>query len=232
MKIWATADLHLAITLPHKSMHLLDSKWEGYHERIANFWRENVAHDDLVLIAGDISWAKTAEDAAKDLNWIAQLPGKKIISKGNHDPWWQSQQKVLDILPPHFIALDAAAILVESDIAIAAVRLWEDPLIDYNQCIDWKDNPRQTKKEPFTDEELVKKRSHDSTIFQRELIRLKIALDQLQSIYNRSEGKVCSILMCHYPPIGPDFQTNPAFELIEKYPFINHVIFGDRKSVV
>ena len=48
----------------------------------------------MVLIAGDISWSLKAEDSKYDLDWIDQLPGRKIISKGNHDFWWGSISKL------------------------------------------------------------------------------------------------------------------------------------------
>jgi predicted phosphohydrolase len=44
----------------------------------------------LVLVPGDLSWAKTLNAALIDLNWIDALPGTKIIIKGNHDYWWGS----------------------------------------------------------------------------------------------------------------------------------------------
>ena len=48
----------------------------------------------MVLIAGDISWSLKEEDSKYDLDWINELPGKKIISKGNHDYWWGSISKL------------------------------------------------------------------------------------------------------------------------------------------
>lgn len=48
----------------------------------------------MVLIAGDISWSLKETDSKYDLDWINELPGKKIISKGNHDYWWGSISKL------------------------------------------------------------------------------------------------------------------------------------------
>lgn len=48
----------------------------------------------MVLIAGDISWSLKENDSKYDLDWINELPGKKIISKGNHDYWWGSISKL------------------------------------------------------------------------------------------------------------------------------------------
>lgn len=43
---------------------------------------------------GDISWALKLDTAAYDLKRIDDLPGIKIISKGNHDYWWSSLNKM------------------------------------------------------------------------------------------------------------------------------------------
>jgi hypothetical protein len=34
------------------------------------------------------------EDSLADLKWISDLPGKKVIIKGNHDLWWNSVSKL------------------------------------------------------------------------------------------------------------------------------------------
>ena len=62
--------------------------WDNYVERIEANWRRLVSDDDTVVIPGDISWALKLEDSVKDLKFIDDLPGKKIILKGNHDLWW------------------------------------------------------------------------------------------------------------------------------------------------
>ena len=64
-----------------------------------------VSDDDLVLLPGDISWALKLNTAALDLKRIDELPGTKIISKGNHDYWWSSLNKMnnLDLKTIHFL---------------------------------------------------------------------------------------------------------------------------------
>jgi len=93
MRIWATSDLHLSFANP-KPMLELSSKWLGHPELIPPNWNNVVSKDDIVLIAGDISWATHFEDAIPDLKFINQLNGTKIIIKGNHDFWWQGKQKL------------------------------------------------------------------------------------------------------------------------------------------
>jgi predicted phosphohydrolase len=81
---YAISDLHLS-TVVNKPMDIFGGNWEGYFEKIKTDWRARVKDDDVVLIAGDISWAMRLEDAVPDLEEIAALPGKKVIIKGNHE---------------------------------------------------------------------------------------------------------------------------------------------------
>lgn len=93
MKIFALGDLHLGFAV-NKPMDLFDPLWENHHQKIKKNWLKKVGEEDLVLLAGDISWAMYYEDAKVDLEWIDALPGNKVIIKGNHDYWWQSLTKM------------------------------------------------------------------------------------------------------------------------------------------
>lgn len=93
MALYAISDLHLAFK-GDKPMDIFGEKWSRHDEKIKENWLEKIKEEDTVLIAGDISWAMKAEDSRMDLEWIDALPGKKIISKGNHDYWWGSITKL------------------------------------------------------------------------------------------------------------------------------------------
>lgn len=111
MKIFAISDLHLSIN-SDKPMDIFGPVWEGYLDTIENDWRRLVSDEDIVLLSGDFSWAMRLEDAVPDMEYIARLPGKKIIIKGNHDYWWNAIGKVRSVLPPSFIALQNDAIKI------------------------------------------------------------------------------------------------------------------------
>ena len=96
--IFSISDLHLG-TCVDKPMDIFGKKWEGHFDKIKADWLKKVKAEDVVLLAGDLSWAMTIEDAKEDLASIAALPGKKVLLKGNHDYWWQSLSKVKGILP-------------------------------------------------------------------------------------------------------------------------------------
>lgn len=91
--IYALADLHLDYT-EEKSMEIFGKAWENYQEKIFENWQELITDNDTVLVAGDISWAMTENEAYTDLKRIDNLKGRKILLKGNHDYWWQSLNKL------------------------------------------------------------------------------------------------------------------------------------------
>ena len=98
MQIYAIADLHLSLTA-EKPMDVFGEAWRGHAEKLERNWRETVNEDDLVLIPGDISWAMQLSAALPDLSFIGDLPGKKVLLKGNHDYWWSTVNKMTQALP-------------------------------------------------------------------------------------------------------------------------------------
>ena len=93
MAVFVIADLHLSHDAD-KPMDVFGAKWENHTEKLRENWRTTVKDTDTVVIVGDISWGLRFENAVEDLAFIHSLPGKKIISKGNHDLWWQSAKKL------------------------------------------------------------------------------------------------------------------------------------------
>ena len=70
--------------------------WENYEERIKENWENKITPEDLVVLAGDISWGLNLQETLKDFKFINNLPGQKLIMKGNHDYWWRSSKKIQD----------------------------------------------------------------------------------------------------------------------------------------
>lgn len=93
MSVFVIADLHLSHGAD-KPMDVFGAKWENHTEKIRENWVNTVKETDTVVIVGDISWGLRFENAVDDLAFIHSLPGRKIISKGNHDLWWQSAKKL------------------------------------------------------------------------------------------------------------------------------------------
>ncbi|MDE7191420.1 MAG: metallophosphoesterase [Clostridia bacterium] len=138
MDIYAISDLHLSFS-EDKPMDIFGACWEGHWQKICDDWRLKVKEDDVVLIAGDISWAMTLENALLDVNEIAKLPGRKVIIKGNHDYWWNSVSKIRKALPDDFFVIQNDAIKF-GDVVVCGSRLWNLP----NQSlVDKKINERE-----------------------------------------------------------------------------------------
>lgn len=161
MNIFALSDLHLSLNRPFnpadpslyegtKPMGIFGDRWQNHIYRIYKEWNALVREDDLVLIAGDISWAMTLEEARFDLDFIGSLPGRKIMIRGNHDYWWHSVKKIREQLPQNTEIIQNDAILFD-DFAVCGTRLWTLPTSP-----DFKGT--------------------DDAIYRRELIRAELSL--------------------------------------------------------
>ena len=214
MAIFALADPHLSFGVPEKSMEVFGAAWKGYTTKIESEWRRLVKKEDLVLIAGDISWGMRLEEAMADLAWIDALPGTKLISRGNHDYWWPSSSKLKKALPPsiHFIHNST---FEWKDVTIGGARLWDSPEYSFHPYIQFVENPRAAA--PTMNYEESKE--HDEKIFNRELERLRLSLQGLSSKARKR------IAMTHYPPIGADLKPSRASQILEEFR-IDLCIFG------
>ena len=125
MRIFAIGDLHLPGG-EKKPMDVFGAHWENHFERISSDWRDKVSQEDVVLIPGDISWAMQLGDALEDLERISQLPGKKLILRGNHDFWWSSLTQLRCSLPPGMHALQNDA-YDAGDVVFCGSRGWTLP---------------------------------------------------------------------------------------------------------
>lgn len=212
--VWAIADLHLSFGVPNKEMDVFGPEWINYTTKIEQNWKKSISDDDLVLIPGDISWAMHPEEAKPDLEWIHQLPGTKVILRGNHDYWWTSISKVEKVLPPsmHLIQNNA---FHWNNISIVGARLWDTPEYSFGPYIDYQPNEK-------TNVLLVQEKDMQEAerIFQRELGRLEMSLKCL----DKKAGDV-RIAMTHYPPIGADLKESSVSRLLEKYR-ISTCVFG------
>ncbi|WP_099203098.1 metallophosphoesterase [Miniphocaeibacter massiliensis] len=122
--IFSISDLHLDYT-GKKSMDLFGDNWRNYEQKIFSNWKKIVKKEDIVLVAGDISWAMNIEEAYNDLIRIDKLPGTKIMIKGNHDYWWSSLSKnnKLNLKSINFLQNNS---FEYENILIVGTRGWED----------------------------------------------------------------------------------------------------------
>ena len=196
MRLFAIGDLHMPGG-NDKPMDIFGSHWDRHFFHISENWKKMVGQEDTVLIPGDISWAMDLEDAAEDLRAIGELPGRKIICKGNHEYWWNSISRVRSVLPPGMIALqhDAADL---GPYVVCATRGWMFP----------------TERAPLEE--------NDRKICSREVQRLNLALDDAERI---APGKPI-LVMLHYPPLLQSDRETVFTETLEAREHVRGVVYG------
>lgn len=192
MSLFVIADTHLSLKNP-KPMAIFGSRWQNHHEKLASLWKNIVSATDTVIIAGDISWAMTLEDAADDLLYLEALPGKKILLKGNHDYWWSSRTKIESFFCENHIEsislLQNEAIECE-DFIICGTRGW------------------------YSDEESVKEEDADfKKVSARETLRLEMSLEDAAK---KSSSKEI-LVFTHFPIVYGDFVSRDMLSLLQRY---------------
>jgi predicted phosphohydrolase len=205
-RIFALSDPHLSLG-GAKPMDVFGPKWDDHVEKIRANWLAAVGEEDIVLMPGDISWGMRLEEARPDLEWIAALPGEKILLKGNHDYWWQSINKVRGLGLPgmHFIQNDAVTL---GGVSVAGTRLWDFPDTKWG-FISNRDN------EDVAEEKRVapkKTRDEDpEKVRARELERLRLSLSALDK---SSAVRIC---LLHFPPVAEDGAATAITDLVAEF---------------
>src|SRR5690554_4132578 len=119
MRLFAIADPHLSRARP-KPMDVFGGNWEGHPNAFFDGWRETVEEGDLVLVPGDVSWAMRLEEA------LPELPGRKVLLRGNHDYWWPSISKLRRALPEGMYAIQNDALALDG-VVVSGTRGWVCP---------------------------------------------------------------------------------------------------------
>ncbi|MCF8010993.1 MAG: metallophosphoesterase [Clostridiales bacterium] len=207
MKIFTISDLHLSFSYPvdpnnwqdaveYKPMSEVDETWFGHARRIYDNWINNVSEDDIVLLAGDISWAMKLEETYPDFDYLSKLPGHIVAVQGNHDYWWQSISRVRQVAPPNMSFIQNDHVMVDS-IAICGTRGWVCPGGKF-----------------FSE--------HDSKIYRRELIRLE---NSLNSISKKRDSLKDVIVMMHYMPTNEKHEYSGFIDVLKKFG-VKKIIYG------
>ena len=219
MKVFAISDPHLSFAPPQKTMDRFGPEWVQHPRKIKHHWEQTVSPEDVVVVPGDISWAKKWPQALVDLNWLHELPGTKIILRGNHDLWWPSKKVLEAELPGTILAVQNNHFRVGPFVFFGA-RLWDTEAYHCNDIIEW-DLEKGSLPEKKSDQELEKQEK----IYRRELERLKLSMESIDS---RPGDR--PIGLCHYPPLPPDFSPTHATSMYE-HAGAEHVIFGHLHSI-
>ncbi len=195
MKVFAISDLHLSINNP-KPMDIFGGAWDNYVAEIEEDWQKRVGENDVVLIAGDVSWAMLTADAKPDLDYIAKLNGNKVILRGNHDYWWKSISSVRKMLSGNTYAVQNDCVKV-GDVVICGTRLWAT-----------SENGEMS--------------AQDKAIYERENIRLGLSIEAAKKVITKGDRVV---VMTHYPPFNSKIERTPFIEQISAF-MPNAVVYG------
>lgn len=206
MSIFAISDLHLStLASTNKSMEVFGRRWDGYMTRIKNNWERLVTPSDTVIIPGDISWALSLDESVSDLKFIASLPGRKLLGKGNHDFWWGTMRK-------HYALFERVGItgidfifnnaFIAENLIIAGTRGW------------YYEEDAQSKTVNADFEKLTK----------REAQRLRASLEQAKAIKEEAPDADCAVFM-HFPPFWNGKASEELMQILHEYS-IRRVYFG------
>lgn len=178
MSIYIIGDLHLSFET-NKPMNIFGQNWENHSEKIKENWIEKVKPEDTVILAGDFSWATYLEETYEDFKYLSELPGNKILLKGNHDYWWTTVTSMKRYLEEQNIEniefLHNNSYLIEDKI-IVGTRGWA--LLDSENS-----------------EKMIK----------REAARLELSIKEGIEKYGEDKEIIC---IMHYPPISNSLMKN------------------------
>ena len=166
--------------------------WEDYADRIKNGWLSVVKENDTVILPGDISWGSGLEEAYADLKFLNDLPGQKIIGKGNHDYWWTTMAKFNRFKEEKGLSsirlLFNNAYVVEDKI-ICGTRGW------------------------------VKEfgvKSEDERLIKREAARLELSLTEGKKLKKQFPDHEILVFL-HYPPLYGEFMNYDILDVLYRH---------------
>jgi predicted phosphohydrolase len=190
--LYAIGDLHLSLG-SDKPMDVFGGGWDGYVEKL-RVGLSKVKPEDTIVLCGDLTWAMTLDEAVLDFRFIADIPGRKIILKGNHDYWFETVAKAnafferngfenIEILNNNYFLYE-----VERKYAICGTRGW---LFDENMD-----------------------GTHNGKIMAREVMRLDASLKAAASALGPETEKLCFF---HYPPRFGNYVCEDVIATMKKH---------------
>ena len=196
MKVFAVSDLHLPGN-QNKPMDVFGGNWTGHLEKIKSDWAEKVSQDDIVLLAGDTSWAMVLDDALSDLRKLAGLPGKKVFIRGNHDYWWSGITALRKSAPDEtFFFLQNDCVRFDG-LVVCGSRGWTCP-----GCADLAEG--------------------DKKIYEREGERFRLVFQSVEKLRLPGDDLIA---MIHYPPFNAKRESSLFTDIFEKNG-VSKVVYG------
>lgn len=202
MSLYAIGDLHLHFQAELKSTEqLTDRVWKGHEERFVKNCAGVVRERDTLVLVGDHSWGRKLPECERDLQYIMDLPGRKVLLRGNHDMFWdvkktaalnrQFEGKLFFLQNNYFPCGDVALVGTKG-------YTFEGPfhLNRRGQIIGWDEASAE----------------RAAGLVEREAERLRISFEAA-----RRDGYQRFVMFLHYPPTSILEERSAFTDLAEEY---------------
>ena len=202
MGLYAIGDLHLHYQSVLKAPGQLNSRaWKKHEEKLRRNCLKMITDEDTLVLVGDHSWGRRMSECETDLQYICDLPGRKILTRGNHDMFWDAKKtrQLNELYQPRLTFLqDSYETYKEYALVGTKGYTFEGPfyLNRRGQILGW-------------DEEAEK---HAIKLVDRELKRLRTSFELA-----KADGYTKFIMFLHYPPTNILEERSPFTDMAERY---------------
>jgi len=202
MSLYAIGDLHLHYQSELKAQNQLrDRVWKNHEEKFRKNCGKTVEPEDTLVLVGDHSWGKNLSECEMDLQYICDLPGRKILTRGNHDMFWDAKKTghLNELYQPRLTFLQDSY-EVYRDYALVGTKgfTFEGPfyLDRRGRIVGWDEDEQ----------------AHAVKLVNRELQRLRKAFETA-----KADGFRKYIMFLHYPPTSILEERSGFTDLAEEY---------------
>ncbi|MBQ9210133.1 MAG: metallophosphoesterase [Clostridia bacterium] len=201
MALYALGDLHLHFQVQLKAPGQKDGVWKNHETVFRRYCSEMIRPDDTLVLVGDHSWGRNLSEAEQDLQYISDLPGRKILLRGNHDMFWDAKKTQalnerfsgkLFFLQNNYYAYGEYALVGTKGFT------FEGPFMinRKRQVVGWDE----------------KKKERSEKLIDRELERLRISFEAAAN-----DGFTKFIMFLHYPPTNILERSSGFTKMAEEY---------------
>ncbi len=202
MSLYAIGDLHLHFQSVLRAPGQLSGRvWKNHEEKFRNYCKKLMTEEDMLVLVGDHSWGRNLSECEKDLQYIRELPGRKILTRGNHDMFWDAKKtkQLNDLYKPELTFLQDAYEAYQ-DYALVGTKgfTFEGPfyLDRRGRITGWDDEAE----------------IHARKLVERELQRLRKSFELA-----KADGFRKYIMFLHYPPTNILEERSGFTDMAEEY---------------
>ncbi len=201
MSLYALGDLHLHFQSELRAPGQLRGVWKNHEEKFIKNCGRMIEPEDTLVLLGDHSWGRNLSECEADFQYILALPGRKILTRGNHDMFWDAKktEQLNQRFGPEltFLQDNYAAY---KDYALVGTKgfTFEGPfyLDGRGRIVDWDEAAEQ----------------HAKKLVSRELERLRTSFERA-----KADGYRKFIMLLHYPPTNILEERSGFTDMAEEY---------------